>query len=96
MPAAERHLPPPPLLLLLPSLLLISCLDGEARAAEEGGGLPSSSPGDNGLGEPSAAEPTAPGRLLSASAPTAGKQKETRRFFVGENRCDAGNGVTHE
>ncbi|XP_070711950.1 protein FAM171B isoform X2 [Pempheris klunzingeri] len=47
MPVAERH--PPLLLLLLPSLLLISCLDGAVRAAEEGGGLPSSSPGDNGL-----------------------------------------------
>ncbi|KAM3585289.1 uncharacterized protein V6R79_012966 [Siganus canaliculatus] len=55
--AADRHPPPPPppplLLLLLPSLLLISCLDGAVRAAEEGGGLPSSyssaSPGDNGL-----------------------------------------------
>nr|XP_046237869.1 protein FAM171B [Scatophagus argus] len=51
MPAAERYPPPLPLLLLLPSLILISCLDGAVRAAEEeeGGGLPSSSPGDNGL-----------------------------------------------
>ncbi|XP_039998404.1 protein FAM171B [Xiphias gladius] len=69
MPAAERHLPP--LLLFLPSLLLISCLDGAARAAEEGGGLPSSSPGDNGViaaaGDPSATDPTAPGRFLSPS-----------------------------
>ncbi|XP_042369288.1 protein FAM171B isoform X2 [Plectropomus leopardus] len=72
MPAADRSLPPPPLLLLLPSLLLIWCLDGPVRAAEEGGGLPSSSPGDNGLsvavGDPSATEATASGRLLSASA----------------------------
>lgn len=82
MPAAERHLPPP-LLLLLPSLLLIFCLDGEVRAVEEGGGLLSSSTRDNGHGEAPAAEPTAPGRLLSASAPTAGKQTETSRF-VGE------------
>lgn len=81
MPAAERHLPPP-LLLLLPSLLLIFCLDGEVRAVEEGGGLLSSSPRDNGHGEPPASEPTAPGRVLSASAPTAGKQTETS-FFVG-------------
>lgn len=56
MPAAERHLP----LLLLPSLLLISCLDGEARAAEEGGGLRASAPGDK--GDP-----------LRASAPAAGR-----------------------
>lgn len=73
MPAAERHLPPPPLLLLLlPSLLLSSGLQGEARAAREGGGLDASSPSrprDNGLGEPPEAEPTGP-------APTAGKRGE--------------------
>ncbi|XP_051283491.1 protein FAM171B isoform X1 [Dicentrarchus labrax] len=72
MPAAERYLPPLLPLLFLPSLLLISCLDGPVRAAEEGGGLPSSSPGDNGLtvavGDPSATDPTARGRLLSPSA----------------------------
>ncbi|TNN49331.1 Protein FAM171B [Liparis tanakae] len=74
MPAAERS---PPLLRFLPSLLLISCLHGAVRAAEEGGGLPSSSsssPGDNGpavpVGDPSAAAPSAPGRLLGPSAPT--------------------------
>ncbi|XP_029303575.1 protein FAM171B-like isoform X1 [Cottoperca gobio] len=69
MPAAERSLLP---LLFLPSLLLISCLDGVVRAAEEGGGLPSSSPGDNGLtvavGDQSATEPTAPGGSPSPSA----------------------------
>ncbi|KAM4559525.1 protein FAM171B [Odontesthes bonariensis] len=49
MPAANCNLPPS-LLLFLPSLLLISPLHGSVRAAEEGGGLPSSSsPGDNGL-----------------------------------------------
>ncbi|XP_028427834.1 protein FAM171B [Perca flavescens] len=73
MPAAERSVLPPPLLLLfLPSLLLIPCLDGALRAAEEGGGLPSSSPGDNGLtiavGDQSVTDPSAPGRLLSPSA----------------------------
>ncbi|XP_034409107.1 protein FAM171B [Cyclopterus lumpus] len=72
MPAAERS-PPPPLLRFLPSLLLISCLHVAVRAAEEGG-LPSSSPGDNGpevpVGDPSAAPPSAPGRLLRPSAPT--------------------------
>lgn len=57
------------------------------RAAEEGGGLLSSSPRDNGRGEPSAAEPTAPARLLNASAPTAGKQTETS-CFVGEAVTD--------
>lgn len=65
MPAAERSPPLPPLLLLLPSLLLISCLDGAVRAAEEGGGLPSSPPGDNGLTV--AVAPTAPGTFLSPS-----------------------------
>nr|XP_020476206.1 protein FAM171B isoform X2 [Monopterus albus] len=70
MPAAERHLPLP-LLLFLPSLLLISCLDGAVRAAEEGGGLPSSSPGDNGI-RGAATDPTAPGRGLSPSALIAG------------------------
>ncbi|KAM6892969.1 protein FAM171B [Lycodopsis pacificus] len=74
MPVAERSLPPLPLLLFLPWLLLISCLDGAVRAAEEGGGLPSSSSGDNGpavaVGDPSATEPTAPGRFLSPSAVT--------------------------
>ncbi|KAM7375436.1 hypothetical protein PAMA_014505 [Pampus argenteus] len=69
MPAAQRY--PPPLLLFLPSLLLISCLDhGAVRAAEEGGGLPSFSPGDNGL----TADPTAPVRSLSPSALTADPQ----------------------
>ncbi|KAI3365824.1 hypothetical protein L3Q82_000815 [Scortum barcoo] len=62
MPAAHRHLP---LLVFLPSLLLISRLDGAVGGAGEGGGLSSSSPGDNGL---SAADPTGPGRLLSPSA----------------------------
>ncbi|KAG7501878.1 hypothetical protein JOB18_009008 [Solea senegalensis] len=47
MAATERCCLPPPLLLLLSSLLLISCLDEAVRAAE-GGGLPSSAPGDNG------------------------------------------------
>ncbi|XP_042260842.1 protein FAM171B isoform X2 [Thunnus maccoyii] len=80
MPAAERHLPPP-LLLFLPSLLLIiSCLDhGAVRAAEEeGGGLPPSSPGDNGptaaVGDQSATDPTAPGRFLGPSALSAEPQ----------------------
>ncbi|XP_054653746.1 protein FAM171B [Dunckerocampus dactyliophorus] len=47
MPDAERRLTP--LLLFVPSLLLVSCLDAPVGAAEEGGGLPPSSPGDNGL-----------------------------------------------
>ncbi|XP_010786510.1 protein FAM171B [Notothenia coriiceps] len=73
MPAAERSVLPLPLLLFLPSLLLISCLDEAVGAAEEGGGLPSPSPGDNGLtvavvGEQSATEPTAPGRFPSTTA----------------------------
>ncbi|KAM6958254.1 protein FAM171B isoform 2-T2 [Tautogolabrus adspersus] len=76
MPAAERHLPPPLLLLFLPSLLLISCLDGAVGAAEEGGGLPSSSsPGDNSLnvvvGDQSGTDPTTPGRSASPSGVTA-------------------------
>lgn len=78
--AAERYLP---LLLFLLSLLLISCLDGAVRAAEEGGGLPSSSsslPGDNGVvasvGDPSATDPTALGRFLSPSALIAGNYKQ--------------------
>ncbi|XP_062270518.1 family with sequence similarity 171 member B [Scomber scombrus] len=78
MPAAERHLPPP-LLLFLPSLLLISCLDhGAVRAAEEGGGLPPSSPGDNGptaaVGDQSATDPTSPRGLHTPSALTADTQ----------------------
>nr|XP_057908365.1 family with sequence similarity 171 member B [Doryrhamphus excisus] len=47
MPDAERRLTP--LLLFVPSLLLVSCLDATVGAAEEGGGLPPASPGDNGL-----------------------------------------------
>lgn len=77
MPAAERHLPPPLLLLLLPSLLLFSGLQGEARAAREGGGLDASSasrPGDNVPGEPPGAEPTGPGTELRRPVPTAGKR----------------------
>ncbi|XP_076008647.1 protein FAM171B [Genypterus blacodes] len=69
MPATERHLPPL-LLLLLPLVLLISCLDGAVGAAEEGGGLPSASPGDNGLvaavGDPSATDPTGPERYVTS------------------------------
>ncbi|XP_060888608.1 family with sequence similarity 171 member B [Labrus mixtus] len=76
MPSAERHLPPPLLLLFLPSLLLISCLDGAVGAAEEGGGLPSSSsPGDNSLnvvvGDQSGIDPSTPGRSASPSDVTA-------------------------
>ncbi|KAK2857059.1 hypothetical protein Q5P01_005794 [Channa striata] len=78
MPAAQRHLPPPQLLLFLPSLLLIPCLDGAVRATEEGGGLLSSSPLDNGLGAadggPSGTGPPSPGRPLSPSALTAEPQ----------------------
>ncbi|XP_034533563.1 protein FAM171B [Notolabrus celidotus] len=64
------------MLFFLPSLLLISCLDGAVGAAEEGGGLPSSSsPGDNGLtaavGDPSSTDPTAPGRSVSPPGVTA-------------------------
>lgn len=78
MHAAERNLPPLQLL-FLSSLLLIFCLDGTVRAAEEGGGLPSSSsPGDNGLtfavGEAAASDPTVPGRSPISSTPPAGKQ----------------------
>lgn len=61
MAAVGRHLPSPCLLLILSSLLLLVCLDGEA--AEEGGGLRPSSPGDNG-------DPTGP-----LPVPTAGKRK---------------------
>ena len=61
MAAVGRRLPY--LLFLLPSLLPIFCLDGEA--AEEGGGLRPSSPGDNG-------DPTGPDPV-----PTAGKLKTT-------------------
>lgn len=67
MAATERHLAPPCVLLLLSSLLLLSALDGEARAAEEGVGLPPSSPTDNG-------ERTEPN-----AAPTAGKRNEATR-----------------
>ncbi|XP_068446929.1 protein FAM171B [Clinocottus analis] len=72
MPAADRS--PLPLLRFLPSLLLISCLHVAVRAAEEGGGLPAPSPGDNGpavpLGDPPAAAPSTPGRFLGQSTPT--------------------------
>lgn len=61
MAAVGRRLPPRYLLFLLASLLLIFCLDGEA--AEEGGGLRPSSPGDN--GDPPGPDPV----------PTAGKLK---------------------
>ncbi|XP_037617603.1 protein FAM171B [Sebastes umbrosus] len=62
MPASQRSLLPPLLLLFLPSLLVIWCLDVAVGAAEEGGGLPSSSPGDN--GDPSASEPTSTSALI--------------------------------
>ncbi|KAI4797914.1 hypothetical protein KUCAC02_024769 [Chaenocephalus aceratus] len=68
MPAAERSVLPLPLLLFLPSLLLISCLDEAGAAAEEGGGLPSSSPGDNGLTVAVVGEQSAPGRFPSTTA----------------------------
>ncbi|XP_028279650.1 protein FAM171B [Parambassis ranga] len=67
----ERYLPPLVLLFFLPSLLLIACLDGAMGAAEEeGGGLPSSPPGDNrvadAVGEPyGTADTTGPSALVA-------------------------------
>lgn len=70
----ERYLPPLVRLFFLPSLLLIACLDGAMGAAEEGGGLPSYPPGDNGLaglgGSYGTADTTGPSALV------AGKQTE--------------------
>lgn len=77
MPAAERSVLP--LLLFLPSLLLISCLDEAGGAAEEGGGLPSSSPGDNGLTVAVVGEQSAPGRFPSTPAVIEGKHKGATR-----------------
>lgn len=86
MPATERRLPP--LLLLLPSVLLISCLDGAVGAAEEGGGLPSASPGDNGInaavGDPSATDPTGPERFMTSPGTIAGTHPETKHLCWGQ------------
>ncbi|XP_061685932.1 family with sequence similarity 171 member B [Syngnathoides biaculeatus] len=72
MPNAERLLTallPPPLLLLLVRSLLLIYFDAPVGAADEGGGLPPSLPGDNGK---SAAATT--GMFLVASALTAEPQ----------------------
>ncbi|XP_061841338.1 protein FAM171B [Nerophis lumbriciformis] len=69
MPDVERRLTPPLLpLLFVPSLLLVSCLHAPVGAAEEGGGLPPSTPGDNGL--TAATTPTSPGMFLQTTALT--------------------------